>query len=277
MLKKMILALSVLVMMASCNLPGIARPTSGLVLTTIPQPTAEDEAEPTPDDEGSADPGVPEAIMIQMPGPGSRLISPIRIAGIADPTHEQTLIVRGFRPDGSEIIPPQPINIAAPLGERGPFEVEIPFTVNVDEQVFLQVYAQSARDGGITHLASVGVVLSASGPENIIYMDGHEEQISIQAPTEGQTVSGGSVHIEGIGIASFEGTFVLEVLDENGNVVGSQPVIAAAPDMGLPGTFNADVIFMVSSPGPGRVVVRDPSPAFGGDVHLASVEVQLEP
>ena len=28
---------------------------------------------------------------------------------------------------------------------------------------------------------------------------------------------------------------------------------------------------------PGRIVVRDGSPAFGGDVHLASVEVTLEP
>jgi hypothetical protein len=33
----------------------------------------------------------------------------------------------------------------------------------------------------------------------------------------------------------------------------------------------------VSEPGPGRVVVRNPSPAFGGDLHLNSVEVNLEP
>jgi hypothetical protein len=218
-----------------------------------------------------------EAIVILEPGPGSRLLSPLRLAGISDPTHEQTLVVRGLRLDGSELITPQPINIMASLGERGPFEVEIPFNVSQDEQVFIQVYDLSARDGGITHLASVAVTLSASGPESITPWSSYPEQIAITTPVLGQMLSGGVVHIEGVGVASFEGTFVLEILDADGVVIGSQPVITSAPDLGLPGAFSADVPYSVSQLGPGRVVVRDPSPAFGGDVHLASIEVQLAP
>jgi hypothetical protein len=201
----------------------------------------------------------------------------MRLVGMADPTHEQSLILRGLRLDGSLLIAPQPITISAALGSRGPFEVEVPFDVSQEERVFLQVYAQSARDGGITHLASVAVTLSPDGPEEILTASRSAEQIVIQAPSPGSLLPGGRARVEGIGVASFEGTFVIELVDENGTVIASQPVISEAPDMGLPGTFSADLTFNVSQTGPGRIVVRDPSPAFGGDVHLASVEVRLEP
>lgn len=264
--------------LAGCNLPQVgALPTQAPPLA----PPATTAAPPTPVvpdmTEAPVLIGAQEAIMILAPGPGSQVVSPISLAGMADPAHEQTLVVRGLRPDGSELIAPQPINIKAPLGERGPFEIEIPFSVSQDQQVFIQIYAQSARDGGITHLESVGVILSASGPESITPWSSYPEQIVITTPTSGQIISAGVAHIEGVGIASFEGTFVLDVLDSSGAIVGSQPVIVSSPDLGLPGTYSANVLYSVVDSGPGRIVVRDPSPAFGGDVHLASVEVQLEP
>lgn len=271
--------------LAGCNLPQAgasptqAPPPPPATATAVP-PTPANTAESTSAATIAESPvliGGLEAITILEPGPGSRLLSSMHLAGMADPVHEQTLVVRGLRPDGSELIAPQPINIAAPLGERGPFEIEIPFSVSQDEQAFIQIYAQSARDGGITHLASVAVMLTASGPASITPWSSYPEQIVIMAPTPGQTITGGVAHLEGVGIASFEGTFVLDILDSSGSVVGSQPVIVSSPDLGLPGTFSADVTYSVVGAGPGRIVVRDPSPAFGGNVHLASVEVQLEP
>jgi hypothetical protein len=59
--------------------------------------------------------------------------------------------------------------------------------------------------------------------------------------------------------------------------VGSSPAIVDAPAPGQPGGFIVDVPYAVNEAGPGRVVVRDVSPAFGGDVHLTSVEVDLRP
>jgi hypothetical protein len=54
-------------------------------------------------------------------------------------------------------------------------------------------------------------------------------------------------------------------------------LIVNAPDMGQPGDFSLDLSYSVSVAGPGRVVVSDPSPAFDGLNHLASVEIKLEP
>ncbi len=66
-------------------------------------------------------------------------------------------------------------------------------------------------------------------------------------------------------------------VDVDGNVIGSMPVLVQAPDMGIPGPFAVDVPYTLVAPGPGRVVVRDISVAFGQDLHLSSVDVDVEP
>lgn len=217
-----------------------------------------------------------ESIFIREPGPGSRLISPVHVAGIADPTFEQNLVVRLVLSDGTELAV-VPTIIDADPGQRGPYQVDLPFNISGEQQAFIQVYATSPRDGGITHLASVGVTIADSGPEILRPMEVQPERIMIYQPTSGAAVSGGVAHIEGFALASFEQTLLVEVLDADGNVLASQPVTVAAPDLGQPGPFNVDIPYSIATSGPGRIVVRDISPAFGGDAHLASVEVTLEP
>ena len=217
-----------------------------------------------------------ESIMILEPAPGSRVTSPIHVSGVADPTFEQNLVVRVLTADGT-LVTQAPTTIQADIGQRGPFALDLPTTLASEQNIFIQVFADSPRDGGITHLSSVGVIFTPTGPENILTRDPYPEQISIIQPQTGDTVSGGSVHVSGFGLASFEQTLLVEVLDENGDVICSEPVMVAAPDLGEPGPFEADIDYTLSEAGPGRIVVRDVSPAFGGTTHLSSVEVSLAP
>lgn len=217
-----------------------------------------------------------EALMILTPGPGSRVTSPLHVAGMADPTFEQNLVVRVIQADGS-LVAEAPTTIMADIGRRGPFDIQLPVDLNAEQNIFIQIYTTSARDGGITHLSSVGVTFTPSGPVDIITRSPYPEQIAIYEPGISDTVSGGVAHVEGFGLAGFEQTLLIEVLDQDGAVVGSQPVMVEAPDLGFPGPFSADVPYTVSASGPGRIVVRDISPAFGGNAHLSSVEVNLEP
>jgi hypothetical protein len=220
---------------------------------------------------------VPEdAILILEPGPGSQLTSPLHVAGMADSTFEQHLVVRVVLDDGTELAL-TPTIIQVELGQRGPFSIDIPFTITGERQAFIQIYSTSARDGGITHLSSVGVTLSETGPVDIRPVTDYAERINIYTPGLGNTVSGGVALVAGFALASFEQHLLVEVLDVDGNVIGFSPVIVTAPDWGIPGPFVVDVPYTLGEAGPGRVVVRDPSPAFDGDVHLASVEVMLEP
>lgn len=274
--RRMMPPLLSLVLLAACNLP-IARP-APVQPTTIPlpRPSLTPIAAASPSPNVPSPPSSDEAILILEPGPGSRVISPLHVAGIADPTFEQTLVVRIVRIDGTELAL-QPVTIAADLGSRGPFAGEVHFTTAGEESAFIQVYTESARDGGVIHLNSVGVMLTVTGPARVEPKSPHPEQILIHSPEMGAVVQGGSVTVEGFGLAGFEGTLVIEIQDAEGNVVGSQPIIVEAPDIGLPGPFSAEVIYLVGEAGPGRVVVRDISPAFGGDSHLSSVEISLEP
>jgi hypothetical protein len=283
------MALTMALALVSCNFPLLEaeEPTSTqevmstAVVETAVSPT-HPASQPSPVQSlvPSVEPESPrapdETIAILEPGLGSRLTSPLRVAGMADPTFEQTLAVRLVLDDGT-VLTVVPTIIHADIGERGPYEVEVPFEIQGQRNALIQVYDVSARDGGIVHLNSVGVTLLESGQAEIREFASEPESIIIDQPAMGDRISGGVVHVEGIGIASFEGTLVVEVYDAEGNTVGMQPLIVAAPEMGQPGPFRADIPYEVQEEGPGRIVVVDPLPAFNGIGHISSVEVILGP
>lgn len=262
----------------------VGTPTSVLVETPSLLPTMTvtpiPERSPTPAVAFTATVTAParpqETILIQEPGPGSQVNSPIRVVGFADPTIGQNLVIRIVRDDGTELNQVL-TDIQAGVGQRGKFEVAVPIDLETTHNLFIQAYSISLRDGGVTHLSSTGVVFSTAELENITVQEPRPEQIAIFQPQGGGRVSGGVAHVEGFALATFEQTLVVEILDADGNIAGSEAITVQAPDLGQPGPFSVDIAYSVAEPGPGRVVVRDPSPAFGGDTHLNSVEITLEP
>jgi hypothetical protein len=219
-----------------------------------------------------------EAIRITAPGPGSRLVSPMTVRAVTTlPAFENTLTLCVLLDDGTELIPPQAVIGSGPEGGPLTFEAVLTFNVAEERPAFLQAYLVSPRDGGVTHLASVVVTAMPDGTVDMQPAAEEAERLQILAPTAGDSVRGGVVHVEGIGVASFEQTLLIEVQDGYGEVIGLRPVLVQAPDFGLPGAFVGDVTYTLTEPGPGRVVVRDISPAHGGDIHRSSVEVNLTP
>lgn len=100
----------------------------------------------------------PEAIQIIVPAIGATVTSPVHVAGEANPTFEQNLVVQVADADG-RVIATLPTTIQANAGERGPFFVDVLFAVDSEQPGRISVYATSARDGGIIHLSSVEVTL----------------------------------------------------------------------------------------------------------------------
>jgi hypothetical protein len=249
------------------TLPPLSSPTAPPAATAPPATTAT-STQPLET--------VTEAIAILQPGPGSRVVSPLRVSGMANPTFEQSLVVTILLADG-ETISTGSTQIGADIGQRGPYSLDLPFTVEQEQQGFVQVFATSAKDGGVTHLASVGVSLAPDGAANILLAAEQPEQIVINQPRNGDTISGGLVRVEGFGLASFEQTLVIDVLDEEGQPLATIPVMVAAPDLGQPGPFSAELRYSIAAETSARVQVRDVSPAHGGNSHLTSVEVRLEP
>jgi hypothetical protein len=274
---RLLTALVLVLLLTSCNLPLSASPTTALPLPateTLPPPPPETVVPPPT--LSTLPPRSEEAILILEPGPGSRLVGSVHLAGIADPTFEQFLGIRILLDDGSVLVQTS-TTIAVELGNRGPFTIDIPFTVVGERNAFIQVFTDSPRDGGITHLNSVGVTLAEAGPVDIAPLGPHPEDIAITSPALWATISGGMAHVEGVGIASFEQTLVISIQNADGTTIATVPVILDAPDWGLPGTFSVDVPYFVAGEQPGRIVVADPSMVFEGETHLSSVEVTLAP
>ncbi|HSV86289.1 MAG TPA: Gmad2 immunoglobulin-like domain-containing protein [Levilinea sp.] len=246
---------------------------------TQPDPTAT-VAAPTPAPQITPEveePALPdEAIMILSPGSGSRVTNPIRLSGEANSTFEQNLVIRVLQDDGVLLLETH-TTIQAEMGQRGPFEAEFNLPLEEERNVFIQVLDVSARDGGVTHLSSVGLMFSPTGPEEIVVRTPQPEQIVIFTPQMRDTLRGGVVVVEGFGWASFEQTLVVEVYDGNNTMIGQTPVMVQSLEHGVPGPFQAEVAYTLAAPGSGRVVVRDISPAHGDSSHVSSVEVQLEP
>jgi len=265
-----LLPLALPIVLCACALASGAVPaaTPEVAVTEVPLAPSNESAPEEP----------AEAIRITAPGPGSRLVSPMTVRAVTTlPAFENTLTLRVLLADGTELIPPQAVIGSGPEGGSLSFEATLTFNVPEEQAAFLQAYLASPRDGGVTHLTSVVVTIMPSGTADVRPAAEGAERLQILAPAAGDSILGGVVHVEGIGVASFEQTLLIEVLDAYGEVVGLQPVLVQAPDFGLPGPFAADVTYTVTTPGPGRVVVRDISPAHGGDVHRSSAEVNLAP
>jgi hypothetical protein len=250
--------------------------------TTGPQPTS------VPATAAPVQPQAAEAILILTPGGSSSVTSPVRVAGEADPTFEQNLVVQITDANGA-VIATQPTTIQAAAPARGPFDVQVPFTVTAPGPGRISVFSTSARDGGLIHLASVEVSLLSAGTAAIVPGPEHPETHLILEPAPQAQMSGGTLHLSGYSAYVFESQLSLAVCGEGGsgapepvcgtadNVLATGTAAIAAPDVGQPGPFASLLAYHVSTTVAGRLAVYSRSPRDGGIVHLSSVPVSLAP
>ena len=216
-----------------------------------------------------------EAILILEPGLTSRIASPVRVAGFADPTFEQALVVELVGQDGSALVE-APTTIGADVGLRGPFSIDLEFSVAEDQPGRIVVYTTSPRDGGVIHLASVEVTLLAGGASVLLPSQTHAEDITIHEPAADAVIAGGVILVTGFSSPTFEQNLVIDITDGEGNVVGATATTILA-DAGAGGPFRAELTYVISAEQPGRVTVYSVSARDGGVLHLSSREITLRP
>ncbi len=222
---------------------------------TAPAPATETtvpEATPT------ADPAR-EVILILQPGLSSSVASPVTVAGEADSTFEQNLVIQITDQDGA-VLTTTPTTIQSELGTRGPFSAEVEFTVAADQPGRISVFSASARDGGLEHLASVEVTLLAAGGTAVINPAAPPDEVpQIFQPTFLETITGGHVHTEGFSEYVFEGTLSLALCGEGGS--GAQEILCGTDDNLIASGFAMLSRRISVSLGPTQLTCPIPSPA----------------
>lgn len=219
----------------------------------------------------------PESLVILEPGPGSQVVSPIRIVGYGGPSYQGRLRLRVIGEDGA-VIASRVTYLQALPDLAGRFFTEMSFSIpHVGEAARLEVSTFELRYGLLGHLASVDLVLLSAGLPRVNPALRGAEKLAIFAPRDGALVRGGSVIVRGAGWLDTSGPLVVDVLDRNGVVIGSASAPLTSPGVGQVGTFEVTVIYQSGVNQWGRIAVHEPAAGIPGTLHYNSLEVFLEP
>jgi hypothetical protein len=240
------------------------------IVLVAPPPTPTPHAQPLPI------PVPQEAIALLDPGPGSQVTSPIHISGFGGPSLNERLHLYLLGEDGQVISEHTTYLLSSP-GKAGRFAWELPFQINgLAERGRLVATIESLRDGQLSHLASVPLVLLSTGDPLLRGAPRSSEKLTIASPRNNAVLHSGTVTITGGGWTENTVPLTIDVLDRTGTSIGSAQIVIDAPP-GTSAMFQADVRFQVDHLQVGRVTVSEPSPDIPGMIHIAAVDVVLQP
>jgi hypothetical protein len=239
----------------------IEGPASAMTSTPIPLPV------PVPS----------EKVAIFRPGPGSSVTSPFRVRGWAGPSWNGRVEINLIGEDGRLITSSVAYLLAIP-GNAGLFTSEVEFeTPLVAEAARLEVSIFGIDDRELDHMASVDVILLSIGSPLVHETIHSPEKLHIYYPETFDTIRGGITQVRGIGWLDTEGPLYIEVLDQDGNVVGATKAEIESEEGGATGAFTAEIQYQIDAPQRGRIAVYEPSDTIPGILHYASVFVNLRP
>jgi len=222
--------------------------------------------------------GLPaERLTIFDPGPGSQAVSSLLVTGFGGPSWQGRVRLRLIGEQGDVLADRTTFLQALPdLAGRIYTELEFQFPW-VAQTARLEVRTFSPRNGQMDHLTTRAVVLLTRGTALLYPGLGGAEKIAIFSPRSGALVRGNQVSVRGGGWLDTPGPLVVEVLDRNGQVVGSATTPLSTSRTGEVGSFEVQVPFEIPVSQYGRIAVYEPAISPAGVLHYSSVDVYLQP
>ena len=218
-----------------------------------------------------------ERLIIEAPGPGSSVVSPVRVAGWGGPSFQGKIFVRLIGEQG-QVLARTTTYLLAIEGASGLFVVTVPFSISgVAEAGLIEISSNTPSSNRLEHISTRPVVFLSIGPPRVYTNLATAEKITIFSPREDRRVSGGIATVRGGALLDEDLPLLVEVLDRAGQVVGSTEVAVQAPALGDLGTFEALVAYSVPYPQYGRIAVTEHGLYPPAVRHYTSVRVYLEP
>jgi hypothetical protein len=216
-----------------------------------------------------------ERLSIYEPGPGSQALSPLRVTGFGGPSFQGRVRLRLIGEQG-DILADRTTFLQAMPDLAGRIYTDLTFSFPwVAQTVRLEVMTFSTRDGQMDHLTTRTVVLLTRGTALVYPGIGGAEKITIFSPRANGYVRGSPVTVRGGGWLDTPGPLVVEVLDRNGNVVGSATAALSTSNPGEVGSFEVQVPYTLENSQYGRIAVYELAVSPPGILHYSSVDVYL--
>jgi hypothetical protein len=218
-----------------------------------------------------------ERLVLEAPGPGSQVISPVRVVGWAGPSFQGRVLVRLIGEQGQELARTTTYLLAAE-DSAGAFVVTVPFSIaGVAEAGLVEVSFNNPRNNRLDHLATRPVVFLSVGEPRVYTNLTVSEKLAIFSPREDRVLRGGVASVRGGGWVDEDLPLLIEVLDRAGQVVGAAEVPVLAPVVGELGTFEADVAYTIPYAQYGTIAVTERGLRPPAVRHYTSLRVWLEP
>jgi hypothetical protein len=215
------------------------------------------------------------AIQFLGPGPLSKIVSPVKVYGYAVPGHDNQASLDLYGEDG-HLLASKLLRLYTPY-KWASFYFEIPFDIDSIGELGRLTLSTQDDYGRINYVNSVHLLLLAEGTSIINQPGDLRERCAISQPVAGQRISGGNLTVAGKMHPFNNLPLTMELVDRDGNVIGTQLVTVntTSNNDGVP--FRVDMRYNISSSKWALLSVRQNDDRIGGLMYLYSQEIFLNP
>jgi len=253
------------------NIPG----TPEVGFPTVDNPTDESTPQPTAT---TAYKYPASMIMIESPGPLSKLITPILLQGSFNPGDDGMLYVELFGTEGS-MVGRQVLNYKKMTYTKAYVTDSIPFDIEAAGAFARLVVSTHDRFERISAVASVDLILLQMGSNILTPPSILEEPYVIQSPKPNEVIKGGVARVYGVFKPVTNSPLLFQLIGPSGEILGNQSFLfaPATTDQGY-SPFVVDISYSVSSETDARLsVYQNSDNRIPGMVWLTSEIVTLSP
>jgi hypothetical protein len=246
----------------------------GPTATLLPIPTL--NFPPTPAATAIPLPSTDSAIIQFLgPGPLSKIVSPVKVYGYAVPGHDNQANLDLYGEDG-HLLASKLLQLYTPY-KWASFSLEMSFDLNSIGELGRLTLSTQDDYGRINAVNSVHLLLLSEGASIINQPGDLRERCVISMPVAGQRLSGGVLTVAGK-IRPFNNLpLTLELVDRDGNVIGTQVVAINITPNNDDVSFRVDMRYNISNSVWALLSVRQNDDRIGGLMYLYSQEIFLNP
>lgn len=224
-------------------------------------------------------PTPPFAVLrIERPGPFSMVTSPFTLGALVMPGRDGYVWLRLIGEDNRTIVE-QKLDYRQYQDRSLRIAPLVNFSITAAVETARLELSIKDEYHRLIALSSVDLLLMLVGEDEIYPPDTIQERYLVRFPKPDATISGGNVPVIGLANPVNSNPVILELIDTQGNVVGSTQVQVPPPTGDLSHTpFEAVIPYQISESKQVRLTLRQESAGrIPGTVALSSLAITLEP
>lgn len=214
-------------------------------------------------------------LRIVAPGPMSKVVSPIEFVVHVSPDYVGTTRVELIGEDGTELYR-KIFKTYSNIGYYTRVDEKINFEIKGTAEVARLQISTLDEQGRVKAFNSVRVVLLAVGENEFTPPYTVQERTLLRYPKRGDEISGDNLPVTGEFQPANNMPLVLELVDLNGNVLGSR-ILQLGPADGKYQQFTTTIPYQLAKKTQARLVIRQSDDRIDGLAYLFSMKLLVGP